>query len=417
MQVLVLGAGVIGVTTAYELARDGHDVTVIERASGPGLETSFANGGQISVSHTDPWASADNLRRAIKWLWRGDAPLSLNPGLDLTALRWCWQFLTNCTTYRVAINTERMLRVALYSRARYNVLRDELPLNYGLRENGILHVFRDPDALARSSQQAALVRSLGCERRPVTVEECIALEPALAPVRNQLSGGVYCYDDESGDAYRFTVQIEQVCHERGVQFHYDESITALTAEHERITSVRTSRADYQADAIIMALGSYGAPLLKKLGIALPVYPAKGYSITIPADPLAAAPTLSLIDDECKLVYSRLDDQLRVAGMAELAGYDLKIDARRAALVSEQAYGLFPQLYCAAETNVWTGLRPQTPDSVPVLGPARFENLLLNTGHGTLGWTMAAGSARLIADLVGGLQPAIALDGLTLERFN
>lgn len=417
MHVVVLGAGVIGVTSAYYLARDGHQVTVIDRQPAVALETSFANGGQISASHADPWPSPENLRRVLGWIGRRGAPIRLRPRLDPALLRWCRLFLGNCTTERARINTERMLRVALYSRDELAALHREHAFAYERTRRGILHVFRNPVTHAVARRQAALVRDLGCERREVSVEECVAIEPALAPVAGTLAGGFYCPEDESGDARAFTEELAEACRSLGATFRLGEAVARLRATGNRLAAVETDRGTLEPDAVVMALGSYGASLLRPLGLRLPVYPAKGYSVTLDAVPAGAAPSVSLIDDERKLVYSRLGDRLRVAGMAEFVGHDTTIDRFRAGLVRSEALALFPGLTSDGDPAFWAGLRPQTPDSVPVIGPTtRYENLWLNTGHGTLGWTMSCGSGRIIADLIGGRDPGVLLDGLTSARF-
>lgn len=416
MHVLVIGAGIIGVTTAYELAQDGHSVTVVDRNAGPGLETSFANGGQISASHTDPWASPENLKRVICWLGKADAPLRLNPGWDMAALRWCAMYLRNCTRSRARVNTERMLRVALYSRERYAHLRQQLPIQYDLQQSGILHIFRNPGSYRLAKQQAAIIRDLGCDRQDITLDHCMELEPALSAIRQDLCGAIYCADDESGDAYKFCTALARSCSALGVDFKFNFDVTGLIKRNDRVTGVATATSRIEADAVVVAAGSFSPHLMRDLGMTIPVYPAKGYSLTLPVEPTDTAPTVSLIDDEQKLVYSRLGDTLRVAGMAELSGYDTKIDHQRAASLVREALRLFPTLNVPPAPRYWCGLRPQTPDSVPILGACGFENMFLNTGHGTLGWTMAAGSARITADLVSGKTPAIDMDGLTIARY-
>ena len=420
MHVLVLGAGIVGITTAYELLRDGHSVTVIDRANSAAQETSFANGGQISASHTDPWASLDNFLRALKWIGKQDVPLRLSPGWDRGTLYWYWQFMKNCTAGSFRKNTERMLRIALYSRARYAQIRSEFNVDFDLETRGILHVFRNPNVYGRSLEQARYVESLGCRRQPVDVERCVEIEPALDAVREDLIGGVYCPQDESGDAHRFACGLYEQCVTNGGVFRFGETVQSIQRVQSTVTTVCTDRCDHTADAVVIALGSYSPHFLRSLGVSLPVCPAKGYSVTLPVDEGDCAPRVSLIDDENKLVYSRLGQRLRVAGMAELVGFDLGIDPARAALLTRRAFELFPRIQVACDPEFspeyWCGLRPQTPDSVPVFGAAGAENLFLNTGHGTLGWTMAAGSARITADLIKGAVPEVSMTGLTLERF-
>lgn len=419
MHVLVIGAGIIGVATAYELAGDGHDVTVIDRQSGPCRETSFANGGQISASHADPWASAQNLRKIIGWLWHKDSPIRLSPGMDRAALGWCLRFLRNCTTVRNRTNTGRMLGLAMYSRSRLGRLNRDLSIGYRRRTNGILHIYRDKGALALARQQAIIVQDLGCIRREVAIDECLAIEPALVPVKDTLAGAMYCPDDESGDARMFGVELAGECKRLGVRFLFDTFVHGLENDGPVVRGVITDPGLLKADSIVLAAGSYSPLIVQSLGIRLPVYPVKGYSVTFHMNhmkPGQNKPTVSLIDDEHKIVYSRLGEDLRAAGMGELSGYDLGIDPVRARQLAKQACSLFPAIQFDDRLQFWSGLRPQTPDSVPVLGKCGFENLYLNTGHGTLGWTMAAGSARITADLVAGQSPEIDISGLTIDRF-
>jgi len=416
MHVVVLGAGIVGVTTAYALACHGHEVTVIERRGGVGEETSFANGGQISASHTDPWPSPAVLIKILKWIGRSDAPLKLKLTTDPRQYDWCLRFLANCTSARARINTERMLRVALYSREKLRETVLATKFDYDRRDNGMLHIFRNEQAYARALTQAAYVRSLGCEREAVSPERCVEIEPALTAVKGDLIGGFFCPQDESGDAYRFTVKLADVCKAMGVSFDFDVSVAALKAANGCVAAVETTSGTYRAEACVLASGCYSAAIVETLGLTLPVYPAKGYSATLPLANPETGPSVSLIDDEKKLVYSRLGDNLRIAGMADIGGYDLRIDDARARQVLSGAIGLLPGCGDPLGVEYWTGLRPQTSDSVPVIGRTPFRNLYLNTGHGTLGWTMASGSAAIIADLVSGKTPDIDLAGLEMDRF-
>ena len=415
-RVAVLGGGVIGVVTAYFLARDGHHVTLLDRQPGVALETSFANGGQISVSHTDPWASPANLMKVLGWLGKADAPLRLRPSLDPMLLRFGWHFLRYCTEERARTNAERMLRIARYSQSVLQTLKTDIGGSFDGSQTGILHVFRDPQQYERALDQAEHITSLGCPRVPISKSRALEIEPALADALPSLAGVIYAVSDESGDAHRFTKALAEAATEAGVDFRLGAEIVGLEVSGGQVRHVRTTQSEFAVDAVVVALGSYSPLLLKPLGIKLPVYPAKGYSVTLDVRGGDNAPVTALIDDERKLVYSRLGDRLRVAGLAETAGYDTAIDPARASLVLDGAMSLFPKPGDVSNPVYWTGLRPQTPDSVPVLGATPIGGLYLNTGHGTLGWTMAAGSGRAIADLVGGRNPAIDLDGLTMQRF-
>lgn len=415
-RVAVLGGGIIGVTTAYFLARDGHAVTLLERQSDVALETSFANGGQISVSHTDPWASPANLMKVLRWIGDPDAPLRVRPSLDPMLLRFGWHFLKNCTDERAAINSERMLRVARYSQSVLQGLKQGLTANFDSRQTGILHVFRDPGHYERALEQAEYVTTLGCSRVPISKEAALAIEPALVDAQPGLAGIIYCEDDESGDAHKFTRALADAAKDLGVDFRFGAEVRAIETRGGRVRSVETADSLFNVDAVVVALGSYTPLMLKRLGLTLPVYPAKGYSLTLDVRDDDVAPVTALIDDEKKLVYSRLGSRLRVAGIAETAGYDTEIDQARADIVLKGAMSLFPKPGDVDNAQFWTGLRPQTPDSVPVLGATPIAGLYLNTGHGTLGWTMAAGSGQVVSDVVSGRAPEIDLDGLTMARF-
>ncbi|MCG8510350.1 MAG: D-amino acid dehydrogenase [Rhodospirillales bacterium] len=419
MRTLVLGAGVIGVASAYYLAKAGHQVVVIDRQNGAGMETSFANGGQISASHADPWAGPGTPLKALKWLGRENAPLIVRARFDPALWSWLLRFLGNCTSARSEINTERILRVAVYARDKLAQLRDETGIEYDHEARGILHVYSDKKEFDQAVPKAGLMSELGCIREVLDVDGCIEREPALARSRDKLVGGTFSPDDESGDAYLFTSRLADLCRQMGVQFRYRTNVLRFVAGGDRIMGVVTeggtlTSEDY--DMFVLALGSYSSLLLKSVGISLPVYPAKGYSVTIPVGASELAPHVAISDDERKIVYSRLGDRLRVAGTAELAGYDSSLRDSRARSILDAAMDLFPDCGDAEAAEFWAGLRPTTPDSVPVMGPTRFGNLLLNTGHGTLGWTMCAGSGRIIADLASGKSPEIDLDGLGIDRF-
>ncbi len=416
MHVLVLGAGVVGVATAYHLARHGHEVTVVERQPGPALETTYANGGQISANHATPWATPATPARVLKWLGREDSPLLFRLRADPALWAWGLRFLRNCTARRMRLNIERALRVAVYSRTVLAEMRAATGIEYDELERGILHIFRDAREFDQAVPHVALMTRLGCVRDVVDADGCVALEPALAQARDSLVGGIFSPDDESGDAYTFTLALAGLCADLGVAFRYGTSVRALDADGGRITGLDTDRGRLDGDAVVLALGSYSPRLLRPLGLMLPVYPAKGYSVTLPDVDPARTPEVSLIDDEFKMVYSRLGTRLRVAGTAELAGYDTSVNETRARLILDKALELFPGCADAGHAEFWAGLRPSTPDGVPVMGPTPFANLFLNTGHGTLGWTMACGAGRAVADLVSGRRPEIDLDGLGLDRF-
>lgn len=407
MRIAVLGAGLIGVSSAWHLAEDGHEVTVVDRQPDAALETSFANGGQISTSHAEPWANPAAPWQALKWLGREDSPLLWRLRADPAQWSWGLRFLAECTSARTRRNIVAILRLALHSRERLGVLRRQLELEYDQLTRGILHFYTDEQTFERALPQAALMREYGCERVPKTAAECLEIEPVLRNSQVRIVGGTYTAEDESGDARKFTQALARQCAARGVAFRYGERIEALVGADGEIGGVRLADgAVVKADAYVVALGSYSPLLVKPLGIGLPVYPAKGYSVTIPIEAGGVAPTVSLTDDGHKIVFSRLGQRLRVAGTAEFAGYDNEVNAQRCAAIVRRVRSVFPQLADAGEPELWAGLRPATPGNVPVIGRTKFRNLYLNTGHGTLGWTMACGSGNLLADLVAGRTPEI-----------
>lgn len=404
MKVLVLGAGVVGVTSAWYLAKAGHQVTVLERQAAAGLETSFANGGQISVSHAEPWANPHAPLRALAWMRREDAPLLFRLRRDRALLDWSLRFLRECTPRRTRANIRDIVTLALYSRRQLQALRAETALDYDHLERGILHVYTDRRELAAATAAAVVMRGFGCDRRAVTVDECLAIEPALTPARRLLVGGDYTVDDESGDAHRFTQQLAARCAASGVAFRYGAKVDRLTAAAGRVTGVLVAGELHQADAYVAALGSYSPLLLRPLGLRLPVYPAKGYSATVPLGADSVAPSVSLTDDGHKIVFSRLGQRLRIAGTAEFNGYNTELNAVRCGALMRRAGELFPDLRPAGDAEFWCGLRPATPSNVPLIGRSSISNLYLNTGHGTLGWTMACGSGAALADIVSGCSP-------------
>jgi len=408
MRILVLGAGLIGVASAWHLAQDGHEVTVIEREAAPARATSFANGGQISTSHAEPWANPTAPLKVLRWLGQEDAPLLWRLRADAAQWAWGLRFLRECLPARTRANIRAILALALDSRARLKALRRELGLEYDCLERGILHYYTDAREFAHAIPQAELMRQYGCERVVVSAAECLEIEPALRASTLPIVGGTYTPDDESGDARRFTEALATHCAARGVAFRYGAPVAAVETENARFVAVRLASGErIAADACVVALGSHSPLLLQPLGMRLPVYPAKGYSITIALDADAPAPTVSLTDDQAKIVISRLGQRLRIAGTAEFAGYDLSLNDKRIEALVRRVRQIFPRLAFRADAvERWAGLRPATPGNVPLIGPTRIGRLFVNTGHGTLGWTMAVGSGRLIADLITGRTPAI-----------
>ncbi len=407
MRVVVLGSGLIGVASAWYLAEDGHEVTVLDRQPEAARETSFANGGQISTSHAEPWANPATPWKALKWLGREDSPLLWRLRADPAQWAWGLRFLMECTASRARRNTIAILRLALESREQLKNLRPALGLEYDCLERGILHFYTDAAEFEHAVPQAALMREFGCERVAKGPDECLAIEPALKGSTVPIVGGTYTADDESGDARKFVLALARRCTTHGVAFRYGKTVEALLAAGGAVAGVRLADGEtVTADAYVVALGSYSPLLLQPLGIRLPVYPAKGYSVTIPVATDSVAPTVSLTDDGHKIVFSRLGNRLRVAGTAEFVGYDISINRVRCEAIVKRVFSIFPRAGRREGIETWAGLRPATPGNVPIVGPAPYRNLFLNTGHGTLGWTMACGSGRLLADLVAGRPTAI-----------
>ena len=411
MKVVVLGAGVVGVASAWFLNRQGFEVTVVDRQAEPAAETSFANGGQISVSHAEPWANPAAPMKILRWLGRRDAPLLFRLQPDPAQWRWGLAFLRECTRERARHNIAQLVRLGLYSRETLQALRRETGIAYDERTRGILHFYTSAAEFEAAREPAWLMTELGCERRLVSADEAVAIEPALRQARPMLVGATYTAADESGDACRFTRELAAMCRARGVRFLMQHRVTALRAAGGRIEHVEAIDAEgryvrLEGDRYVLSLGSHGARLAAPLGLHLNVYPAKGYSLTMPVRDAALANKVSLTDDEYKLVFSRLGDRLRVAGTAELGGYGRALDPTRCAAILRRVEQLFPGAGDASRVEYWSGLRPATPSNLPHIGASRIPNLFLNTGHGTLGWTQACGSGRALADLVAGRRPEV-----------
>ncbi len=411
MRVLVLGSGLLGVTTAYVLASRGHAVEVVERQSASGAETSFANGGQLSYCHAEPWASPHVLRKLPLWLLHADSPLVFRPRLDAAMFRWGLSFLLRCRPGAVRESTLHMLRLGLYSRRKMQALVAETGIQFDHAEGGVLHLFTTAKELTHAKRQYDFQAQFGCPYSLLSREETIAMEPALAASQQPLAGAIHTPLDATGDAQLFCRELTRVCAEKlGVRFHFNTTVERILAQGGRIVGVETGTGIHHADSVVVALGSYSPLLLKPLGIHVPIYPMKGYSLTVPAN--AAAPRVSVTDGQHKIVFSRLGNRLRVAGTAEFAGYNDTILEQRIRPIVRAAKTLFPGVAWDAPLHQWACLRPSTPAGPPLLGPTPYANLFLNTGHGTLGWTQAAGSAHIVTDYVEGRAPEIATDGLT-----
>lgn len=415
MKVLILGSGVVGVTSAYYLAQQGHEVTVLDRESASALETSFANAGQISFGYSSPWAAPGVPLKAIKWMFAQHPPLTIRPDGSLFQLQWMFQMWRNCTAERYATNKERMLRLSAYSQSCLHALRDTTGIQYEGRQHGTLQVFRTRRQMEDAHKDIVALSETGVEYQLLQANELASIEPALAHVQHKLVGGLRTPQDETGDCQMFTTHLAELARGLGVDFRYDEQIVALHTQGGQVSGVQCKSGLFEADAYVMALGSYSTTLLRHIE-PLPVYPMKGYSITVPiADP-DRAPVSTLLDETYKIALTRFDDRIRVGGMAEVVGYDTRLDPRRERTLEMVLNDLFPGSYTPGDVSFWTGLRPKTPDSTPIIGRTSLPNLYLNTGHGTLGWTMACGSGQLIADLISGKPTAIRSDDLAVSRY-
>lgn len=416
MRVVVLGSGVVGVTSAWYLARAGHEVTVLDRQQAAGMETSFANAGQVSPGYSAPWAGPGIPVKALKWLMMRHRPLVLWPRLDGGLYRWLAQMLANCTEAAYALNKSRMVRLAEYSRDCLRDLRAETGIAYDQRTKGTLQLFRTQKQLDAVGSDTAVLDAFRVPYEMLDPAGCIAAEPALGLVQGKFVGGLRLPGDETGDAHLFTQRLAALAAAAGVQFRYGITVQGLEREGDRITGVLTDQGRVTGDSYVVAMGSYSPALLRPLGVHVPVYPVKGYSLTLPVEDEAGAPVSTVMDETYKVAITRLGDRIRVGGTAELAGFSLRLRRPRRETLVHSVSDLFPRGGDLAKASFWTGLRPMTPDGTPVIGPTRYRNLHLNTGHGTLGWTMACGSGRLLADLVTGRKPEIDHQDLALQRY-
>ncbi|KQT41305.1 MULTISPECIES: D-amino acid dehydrogenase [unclassified Methylophilus] len=422
MRVLVLGSGVIGVTSAYYLALKGFDVTVVDRQPAVGLETSFANAGQISPGYSAPWAGPGVPLKAFQWLFQRYAPLSIRPDLSRWQLQWMSQFLKNCSLERYTLNKSRMVRLAEYSRDCLRELRADTGIQYEQRSRGTLQVFRTQKQLDVEFKDIAVLSEMGVPFQHVDPDGCALIEPALIHVKDQLLGGLHLPDDETGDCQLFTTRLAALAQTMGVKFRQEATINRLITQQNLLSGVEIKTThgieNLDADHYVIALGSYSRELMLSLGLNLPVYPVKGYSLTVPIINSDAAPVSTVMDETYKVAITRFDQRIRVGGMAELAGFDLTLNPRRRLTLEKVLSGLFPQAGDVSQASFWTGLRPMTPDGTPIIGQANsmYPNVWLNTGHGTLGWTMACGSGKVLADLIAQDKPAIETSDLQYSRY-
>lgn len=416
MRVVILGAGVIGVTSAWYLTQAGHEVTVIDRQPGPALETSFANAGEISPGYASPWAAPGIPMKAMKWLFMHHAPLILQPKIDVARLDWIIRMLGNCTSAAYAVNKSRMVRLAEYSRDCLRDLRASTGITYDERTQGTLQLFRTQKQVDAAYKDIAVLKADGVPFEVLTPAECVAAEPGLATSLHKIAGGLRLPGDETGDCFKFTNRLAEMCAAAGVTFRYGVSIKKLESQGGKITGVETSEGRVTADAYVLALGSYSPALAKPLGMKLPVYPVKGYSITVPIVDAEKAPVSTVMDETYKIAITRLGDRIRVGGMAEISGFDNTLSKRRQETLTHSVEDLFGGAGDQSKALFWSGLRPMTPDGTPIIGTTPYSNLWLNTGHGTLGWTMSTGSGQVLADLVSGRAPQIDTSDLGIARY-
>ncbi len=416
MKVVVLGAGVIGVTTAYYLARAGHDVTVVDRRPGPALETSFANAGEISPGYASPWAAPSIPLKALKWLAMKHPPLIIRPAIDVAMIRWTLAMLRNCTSARYSLNKARMVRLAEYSRFQLIALRAETGITYDDRAHGTLQLFRSGKQMAGVAKDIKVLNATGVPCELLDPAGCIAAEPGLAFTGARIAGGLRLPNDETGDCRLFTGRLSVMATALGVDFRYNTIVHSLAFDGRLVTAVNTSTDPITADAYVVAMGSYSPKLVAHLGLRLPVYPVKGYSITATIKDEDRAPVSTIMDETYKVAITRLGNRIRVGGMAELAGFNHDLPLARRATLEHSVGTVFPGAGDLEAASFWTGLRPMTPDSTPIVGASPVSNLFLNTGHGTLGWTMACGSGQIMADLISGRGPAIDIHDLGLARY-
>lgn len=418
MNILVMGAGVVGVTSAWYLAKAGHQVTVIDRQVDVALETSYANAGQISPGYSSPWAAPGIPVKAIKWLMQDLAPLAINGReMDASTVRWMTKMLANCNQGAYQVNKARMVRLAEYSRDLFIDLRKELEIHYDNRAQGLTQLFRTQKQIDELQKDIKVLEECGVSHQVLDVDGCIQYEPALANVKDKIVGGLHLPGDETGDCFMFTNLLAQECRKLGVKFVMKTDILSINTTGGKVESVSTSRGRMTADTYLCALGSYSTPLLVNTGLKIPVYPIKGYSLTIDIEDASKAPESTVMDETYKVAVTRLNNRIRVGGTAEIASYNKDLKEKKRANVEFVVNDLFPGAGDTAKSEFWTGLRPMTPDGTPILGDTPLANLYLNTGHGTLGWTMSLGSAKYVADVISNNIPAIDPEGLSMARYH
>ena len=418
MKVVVLGAGIIGTTSAYFLAKQGHEVTVIDRQDSVSMETSHANAGCLSYGFTSPWASPGLPFSVLKWVLTGRSPLIINPNMSVETIKFLYRMFKNCNSRSYEINKSRMLRVANYSQKALLEIETDFDLYYEQKKQGSLQLFWDSKEIEKTQKDIAILDKFNINSKLLSAEECVKIEPGLQYVKNKLAGGIQFMDDFTGNCYLFSTEVYKKCVEMGVNFEFNTEIKSLQIVNDKIASVSTDSGEIKADCYSVSLGSYSTKILSKIGIEIPIYPVKGYSITLPVLSNEDAPQSTIMDEKNKIAITRLGDRIRVAGMAHLTDFDKNLRTKSLDSLMSGLDLLFPKSYeSSKETNFWTGFRPSTPDGTPIIGPTPFNNLFLNTGHGTLGWTMSAGSGKLLANLVSGIDPEISTEGIDMSRYS
>ena len=418
MKVVVLGAGIIGTTSAYFLAKQGHEVTVIDRQDSVSMETSHANAGCLSYGFTSPWASPGLPFSVLKWVLTGRSPLIINPNMSVETIKFLYRMYKNCNSRSYEINKSRMLRVANYSQKALLEIETDFDLYYEQKKQGSLQLFWDSKEIEKTQKDIAILDKFNINSQLLSAEECVKIEPGLEYVKNKLAGGIQFMDDFTGNCYLFSTEVYKKCVEMGVNFEFNTEIKSLQIVNDKIASVSTDSGEIKADCYSVSLGSYSTKILSKIGIEIPIYPVKGYSITLPVLSNEDAPQSTIMDEKNKIAITRLGDRIRVAGMAHLTDFDKNLRTKSLDSLMSGLDLLFPKSYeSSKETNFWTGFRPSTPDGTPIIGPTPFNNLFLNTGHGTLGWTMSAGSGKLLANLVSGIDPEISTEGIDMSRYS
>jgi len=418
MKVVVLGAGIIGTTSAYFLAKQGHEVTVIDRQDSVSMETSHANAGCLSYGFTSPWASPGLPFSVLKWVLTGRSPLIINPNMSVETIKFLYRMYKNCNSRSYEINKSRMLRVANYSQKALLEIETDFDLYYEQKKQGSLQLFWDSKEIEKTQKDIAILDKFNINSQLLSAEECVKIEPGLQYVKNKLAGGIQFMDDFTGNCYLFSTEVYKKCVEMGVNFEFNTEIKSLQIVNDKIASVSTDSGEIKADCYSVSLGSYSTKILSKIGIEIPIYPVKGYSITLPVLSNEDAPQSTIMDEKNKIAITRLGDRIRVAGMAHLTDFDKNLRTKSLDSLMSGLDLLFPKSYeSSKETNFWTGFRPSTPDGTPIIGPTPFNNLFLNTGHGTLGWTMSAGSGKLLANLVSGIDPEISTEGIDMSRYS